>query len=292
MQGTSRLLAGVLIGALALIGALISGCGSSSSSSNTPTEMKFGVSESGKTATFSVPKSAEGGLVTLKLVNNGKAPHGLQLIQYTGNHTGKEALEEVASENEKIPDWIKAEGGIGSVEGGKTGEATLNLPGGNYVIVDATALNGEGGQKPATAEMKLSEGTTGELPSTPATVTAEETGKDRYAWKVSGLKVGENEVTFNSEGEKALHMIIAVPVNGKAPPLKEIESDLKKNGPPPAFVDFEDAQATAVIDGGLSQTLNLDLKKPGEYIFFCPMTDRDGGKPHFEEGLLAVEQVH
>jgi hypothetical protein len=55
--------------------------------------------------------------------------------------------------------------------------------------------------------------------------------------------------------------------------------------------EAENAQATAVLDGGLSQRLTLDLKKPGEYIFFCPMTDRDGGSPHFEEGLLAVEHV-
>ena len=40
-----------------------------------------------------------------------------------------------------------------------------------------------------------------------------------------------------------------------------------------------------------SQTTTLDLKKPGQYIFFCPLTDRDGGKPHDQEGLLTVETV-
>jgi hypothetical protein len=69
-----------------------------------------------------------------------------------------------------------------------------------------------------------------------------------------------------------------------------IEKELAKEGPPPSYVDFEGAQSTAILDGGRSQTTTLDLK-PGRYLFFCPLTDRDGGKPHFEEGLLAVETV-
>ncbi len=41
----------------------------------------------------------------------------------------------------------------------------------------------------------------------------------------------------------------------------------------------------------LSQTTELDLKKPGQYVFFCPLTDRDGGKPHDQEGLLKIVTV-
>jgi hypothetical protein len=276
------------IAVMAASAILVGGCGSSS---DTPSHLKLSVSESGKKASFTTPKSAEGGLVEVDLSNQGKAPHGVQFVRYTGNHTAEEALKEVSGESEETPDWLRAQGGIGAVQGGKSDTATLNLPEGNYVLIDAAAFSGGEGP-PATAEMKINSGSEGSLPDTPATVVADETGKDKYAWDISGLKAGENQITFESKGDEALHLIIAVPVKGKAPPLSTIKKDLGKEGPPPSYVDFEAAQSTAILDGGLSQTTTLDLEKPGEYIFFCPLQDRDGGKSHDQEGLLKVETVH
>jgi hypothetical protein len=267
---------------------VIAGCGGSSGSDE-PTVLKIGVSEQGKEASFELPKSAEGGLVEVKLTNEGKAPHGVQFVRFTEGHTEQEVLKELGGESEKTPDWIRGEGGIGAVGPGETGSATLNLEEGDFVVVDAASF-GEGGP-PATAPLKVTEGEEGDLPDTEGTVTAEEAGHDKYAWDISGLKAGKDEVTFNSEGDEALHLIIAVPVKGKAPSVDQIKKDLaKESGPPPSYVEFEKAQSTAILDGGKSQTTTLDLKK-GEYIFFCPLTDRDGGKSHDQEGLLAVENV-
>jgi hypothetical protein len=284
---------GILSAALAITALIvclgIAGCGSSDDEASNPTPLKVGVSEQGKKAAFSVPKSAKGGLVAVTLSNAGKAPHGVQFVRYTGNHSAEEALKEVASESKETPEWLRGQGGIGSVAGGKSGKATLNLPAGNYVLIDAASF-GEGGP-PATAELKVTEGEEGDLPSTPGSVTAAETGHDKFEWEISGLKAGENEITFNSEGDESIHLIIAVPLKGKVPPLSQIKKDLSSEGPPPSYVDFEGGQSTAILDGGLSQTTTLDLKKPGQYLFFCPLTDRDGGKSHDQEGLLAVETV-
>jgi hypothetical protein len=269
---------------VALATAAIAGCGGSSSSN--PVSLKVGIGEQGKEAVFTAPKSIEGGLVELTVTNEGKAPHGVQLIRYTGGHTPQEVLEIVSGETKKIPDWIRGEGGIGGVEPGKTASGTLNLEAGNFLIADSEM---EGKSK--TAEMKVTEGDEGDLPSTEGTVTAEEKGEDEYAWDISGLKAGKNQITFNAEGEKALHLIIAVPLKGKVPPLSQIKKEIGKNGPPPSYIDFEGGvQSTAVLDGGKSQTTPLNLKS-GEYLFFCPLTDRDGGKSHDQEGLLAVEKV-
>lgn len=101
-----------------------------------------------------------------------------------------------------------------------------------------------------------------------------------------------NEITFDSKGRQADHPIIAVPLKGKVPPLSQIQKALGKEGaPPPPYVEPRGIQSSAVLEGGLSQTATLELKKPGKYLFFCPLTDRDGGKPHFEEGLIAVQTV-
>jgi hypothetical protein len=270
--------------------ALIAGCGGSSDSSDSPSTLSLKISEKGQKASYQVPKSAPGGLVAVNLANQGKAPHGVQFIQYTGGHSQADVLKQIGSNSNKIPSWIKLWGGIGSVLPGQTDTADVNLPAGNYVIADPVSFSDPNGS-PATAPLKLTAGTSGDLPSTPATVTAANPAKDKFKWEISGLTSGSNNVTFNSKGKEAVHIILAVPVKGKAPPLSQIKTDLASNGPPPPYADVQNAQSTAILDGGASQTTSLDLKKPGQYLFFCPLSDRDGGKPHFEEGLLKLQTV-
>src|SRR6058998_634613 len=164
-------------------GLMVAGCGGGGN--DTPTNLNISIS--GKKAAFNAPSSAEGGLVTLKLTNNGSLPHGLQFIQYTGDHTVADVKTQLASNSNKIPDWIKLPGGINGVPAGQTGKATLNLPGGNYLMVDAAALGGQSSGPPATSPIKISGGSTGDLPDTDAQVTADSLGDDEYKWDVSGL---------------------------------------------------------------------------------------------------------
>jgi plastocyanin len=281
---------------LATIGvaAAIAGCGGGSSSNDNPTPLSLKISENGKAAAFQAPKTAKGGLVKVSLANQGKAPHGVQFIQYTGGHTMQDVLQQLGSNSNVIPPWAKLEGGIGSVAPGQTGTATVNLPEGNYVLVDAAALGGPGPSSgpPATAGLTLSGGSAGDLPSTSANVTADSIADDKFKWDISGLKTGTNQVTFDSKGDNTVHTIVAVPIKGQAPPLSQIQQDLAKNGPPPSYIDPSGIQSSAILDGGNSQTTTLDLKTPGQYLFFCPLHDRDGkGKSHDQEGLLAVETV-
>jgi hypothetical protein len=280
--GRLLLIASAAVGLL-----LLAGCGDGGTEA---TKVSMSISEQGKKASFTVPKSAKGGLVDLSVKNNGRAPHGVQLVQYTGDHSAADALKVVAAGSNKTPDWIRGQGGTPAIPGGQSDTATLNLAAGNYLVIDSAALGPSSGGPPATAEVKFTSGDTGDLPSTPATVIADEVGKDKFAWDISGLKSGKNQITFDSKGKDALHLIIAAPVKGKAPSLSKIKADLG-SGPPPSYLDLNNAQSTAILDGGLSQTTTLDLKKSGQYVFFCPLTDRDGGKTHDQEGLLKTVDI-
>ncbi len=278
-----------MLAAAAVTGVVaIAGCGGSSSTE--ASKLSLSISEQGQAASFKAPKSAKGGLVDVSFKNDGKAPHGVQFVQYTGNHTSDDVLKQLGTNSPKTPDWIRGLGGVPSIPGGKSDSATVNLPEGNYVLIDASALGGPSSGPPASAGMKFTSGDTGDLPSTDATLKAATAGKDKYAWDISGLKSGRNQVTFESEGDHALHLIAAVPLKGKVPPNSQIIKDLSKNGPPPPYVDANNFQSTPILDGGKSQTLTLNLK-PGKYLFFCPITDRDGGKPHDQEGLLKTVTV-
>ena len=114
MQRPGMWIACFLIASAGLLAA-----GSGAATSNSATTLKMSIGESGKSASFKAPKTAEGGLVDVKLTNDGKAPHGVQFIQYTGDHTMQDVLKALASNSNVIPSWAKLNGGIGSVARGR-----------------------------------------------------------------------------------------------------------------------------------------------------------------------------
>ena len=59
----------------------------------------------------------------------------------------------------------------------------------------------------------------------------------------------------------------------------------------PLAIDPTSFASTAALDSGTSQVTTISFSKPGTYVIFCPLHDRDGGKPHFEEGLLKTVDV-
>jgi hypothetical protein len=61
-----------------------------------------------------------------------------------------------------------------------------------------------------------------------------------------------------------------------------------EEGEPP----FDEAgnAGTAVIDGGRSQVVDLDLDS-GSYALVCFVTDREGGEPHVAQGMITEAEV-
>ena len=282
------LLGGAAIAATAIA---VAGCGGSDSSSE-PSTLDITATDSGQGKDYALkaPKTADGGLVEVKLTNEGKVNHSAQLIRLEGDHTVQDALAVIGGNSGKIPDWLRAEGGVEEVPAGESSTATVNLESGSYAVVD-DADNGAKGP-PATASFQVSGGSSGDLPSTDTIVTAASTGKDKWDWQVDGdLASGDNEITFKAEGKDALHDLIAAPVKGNAS-VDEIKKELEsQSGGPPQTIDIDNTATAAVLDGGKSAVVHLNLKQPGKYALICFLTDRDGGKPHFEEGLLKEVEV-
>jgi hypothetical protein len=285
-------IAALMVGVLPL-----AGCGSSdknkkdsgtSGSTSSGSKFEVTVSETGKTAKYSVPSTVKGGLVTETLVNHGKAPHGGQLVRIEGNHTAQEALKVVGGNSDKTPDWVRGEGGVGGAAPGAPSEATVVLPPGKYLVGD---FGGPSEGKPGYAQFTVTAGKGGSLPSTPTTVTAANPGKDKYKWDISGdLKAGKNTITFDSKGKEAIHLIAAARVTGKHSNAELVKA-VGSNGKPPSYLDQTSFVTSSVLDGGKSEVTSFDFRKPGRYVLFCPLTDREGGKSHEKEGLLTQVDV-
>ena len=241
----------------------------------------------GKAAKLTGIKDVEGGVVTIDFTNQGKVPADFQLVRVDGNQTVDDVLKITNSDSEgtPIPTWLHGAGGSGGIKPGQTTQSSQVLPEGKYYAL-ASPEGEDENAKPSTVAFEVSGGGEGELAATDATITALE-----YNFQTSGLKTGKNTITFDNTG-KELHHVIAAPIlPGKT--LEDVKKFASSDGPPsgPPPIDFDNGFSTAVIDGGVKQVTQLDLKKPGKYALLCFIQDRAGGPPHVAKGMLAETTV-
>jgi len=284
------------MGALALgSGGLLAGCGDDDdkdAAAAKPVAFAIEATAEGKTKkALEFPATIKSGLATITLKNSDSVPRAAGFIRLVGDHTVDEAIKATGGEGTPIPPWVEDGGGVSTVKPGETATVTQVLAPGRYAISDDETAGGQGeGKTYAELGAKGEFTVTGpasdaELPAQPATLTATDDGDKEYGFEFKGLKAGPNEVRFENTGEE-LHHAIMLPLN-KGATIDDAEaafaSDAPPKGPPP--VDFEGLIGTQVIDGGIAQNIELDLKA-GKYAVICFIQDREGGMPHVSKGMI------
>jgi plastocyanin len=288
MLGRSSLVRTALALALGVSALGVAACGDDDDSDGSGSKsqtLNASVDAAGKVTGI---KSVEAGLVKLDFKNNAKVPYDLQIVKVDGNQTAADVLKITDSDSEggKIPGWLHAAGGVGTIPPGQSGTATQVLEPGNYHVLAEPEAEGNRGPRPTTASFEVTGSPSdATLPQTDATIDAFE-----YSFKSNGLKAGSNEVTFSNTGRE-LHHVIAAPIQpGKtlADAKKFFTTEGESSGPPP--VDFENGFNTVVLDGGAKQVTTLNLKS-GKYAFVCFLPDRAGGPPHVAKGMITEVDV-
>jgi hypothetical protein len=273
-----------------LLGGFV-GCGGGGGDDQTrkTARLSIVISDAGGVAKYAVPASSQGGRVQLRLANRGRTGHPVQLLRLDGDHTAAEAFAVLRGNPDRIPDWLRAEGGLGPLGPGHTVDVALDLPAGRYVVTDLPRRGSP--RDPPHTEFRLTGGPGGRLTPTSTTIEAAALGPGRYAWKVSGagLRSGRNRVTFRSQGAQALHLIATFRLRDAHASRAQILRALRASLPTARIA--ESYFATATLDGGQAQTTILPMGRPGRYVLFCPLSDRAGRRPHFEEGLLTTIEV-
>ncbi len=269
-----RALTGALVAA-ALAAGLLAACGGDDDEAQSLTFEVNGTNVTG-------PSSAETGEAELTLDNSGKKDGDLQFFRVQGDRSQQEFIRGVSPvfNGGPFPDWITGGGGVGTTAGGESQVVTQVLEPGTYFALNTTAL-----RAPPEPGTLYSFDVTGEAADEELEADATVETID-YGFKTNGLEVGENEVLFTNTGAQPHHILAAKLNEGvtAADAEKRFKAPPSQSGPPP--FDEESGEDTAVVEGGGSQLVTLDFEEPGKYVFFCFISDRQGGPPHVEKGMV------
>jgi hypothetical protein len=223
------------------------------------------------------PSSIEAGAVQVEFTNSTDDDAGVTLIRVEGDHSAEEAREagEAWGDGGKpLPEWITFEGGSGSVSPGKSFSAVQELSAGIYLGIDIDSNK--------FTEFEVTGDGEGELPSTDGQIDAVE-----YSFDSSGLKAGNQQVTFTNEGKEP-HFALAAPIKpGKT--IEDVRKSLQDESGPPPIIEAKTV-STGLLDGGRSQVVDLELQK-GDYALVCFVADREGGPPHAFKGMVSEAVV-
>jgi plastocyanin len=259
----------------------LAACGGDDNQAQTLTLTASG---SGKNVEIQTPESADTGLAEITLDNGTEGPVDAQMLRVTGDHAPAEVIKAFAAtfEGKPIPDWLYAGGGIGTVGPNATGTVTENLEPGTYYVIN-TEAGGPPDPKTVPAFEVTGEASEEELPQADATVQAID-----YGFEATGLKSGENQIRFENVGAQPHHIIASPLVEGTS--TKAARAFLLSGKGRPV-VEEKGTDTTAVIEGGDSQNATLVFNKPGEYVLYCFITDRQGGPPHVAQGMVDKVEV-
>jgi hypothetical protein len=277
-QVSSRLpIRAALCAAFAAIVALaFAACGEESDQ-----ELTFELTGSGKSAKFTSPESADSGKAKITFTNSSDSASDMQLIRIEGDHTPEEVVVGLgkAMRGGPFPDWFFAGGGTAVVRPGKSAIVTQVLEPGTYY---ALSTAGNGPDPGSLASLEVTGDESDDELEADTTVTASE-----YQFEADGLRAGENEIDFHNAGVQPHHLLISKLIGDAT--AEDVKKAIKSGSSKPPIEEIG-GLATAVIEGGESQLVDFDLK-PGRYVFYCFISDRQGGPPHAVKGMVDEFEV-
>ena len=235
-----------------------------------------------KDFSYDAPDTITGGMVTIRLVNQGPDLHHIQLLKLSDGKTVADLTEgfKHMKPTDPPPPWVHDVAGPNTpVPGGET-SITEQLEPGNYALV--CFISGADKvphmMKGMIRALTVLPATGPSAPAPTADVTV--TMKD-YAWEITpALTPGKHVLKLENQAEQSHEMVIALLEPGKkaADLAKWIDN---QQGPPPA----KPMGGISGMAKGAVVYVPVDLPA-GEYGLYCFLPDAKDGKMHLEHGMM------
>lgn len=258
--------------------------GSESASATAPASPNV-VTVIAKEYSFEAPAQIPAGLTTIRLVDEGKELHHVQLVKLEDGKTFEDFAQAVKHPGPP-PTWAVEDGGPNPPRpGGGIAEVTQVLEPGNYVLAcfvpsaDGMPHIAKGMMRPITVTPASAASATEPVADIVMTL-------NDYGFELSKpLTPGKHVIRIENAGQQAHELVLARMAPGKkaADLARWVE---KMAGPPPA----EPLGGIAGIHPGGHGYITVDLT-PGNYGFLCFILDAKDGKPHVAHGMMEDVKV-
>lgn len=235
---------------------------------------------------FQFPDSIPAGLVTFRLVNDGKQNHHMTVVRLDSGHTADEAFSALRKAGRGVrPSWMHFVGGPNEVDPGDASNATLLLDPGSYLAFceipgpDPVPHFAKGMVKAFTVTPPEREA---ELPASDLTITLHDYGFDFSR----PLTRGHHVIAVKNTASQPHMLVIHREEPGQG--LKEFLAWAQD--PHGAPQPGEGWGGVTTIAPGTTVVFEQDYP-PGHYFLICFTPDAKDGKPHFLHGMQKELEV-
>lgn len=235
-----------------------------------------------KDFSYDAPDTITGGMVTIKLVNQGPDLHHIQLMKLSDGKTVADLTEGLKhmKPTDPPPPWAHEVAGPNTPIPSGEVSLTENLEAGNYAIICFIpgADHIPHAMKGMVKGLTVLPASAAAAPAPTADVTV--VLKD-YAWDITpALTAGKHVLRIENQAAQAHELVLAQLAPGKK--AQELAAWIEnQKGPPPGKPM---GGITGMAQGGVAY-LSVDLE-PGEYGLFCFLPDAKDGKPHIAHGMI------
>ena len=249
---------------------------------STPTPQINKVSFTAVDYGFNGPASISAGMTTITLVNEGQELHHQQLVKLAEGMTAQDLLGALDPEAEGPPPGISISGGVAALAPGVTGQVTLNLEVGNYIMVCFIPdTNGVPHVALGMVTPLAVTEATGPLVAEPPTDL--ELDMFDFGFGLSApIASGSQTIGITNTGQQD-HEAFLVQLDPGVTAM-EFVAAVEPGAPPgrPPGLALGGFQA---IDPGGRSTFTVDFTT-GNYALICFVNDPETGAPHFVLGML------
>src|SRR5438270_10786137 len=237
---------------------------------------------------FVAPASIAAGTTTVRLVNDGKEPHQISIVQLEKGKTLADFV--AAAKSNKPTPWAVGVGGPNTAGPGQTIDATVTLDGGNYLLLCWVPSPGSGVPhlvkgmiQPLTVTAPGGVTQAG-APKSYVTEAAPDVHLELadYGFKFSKpLTAGKHTIHVMNTAAQEHEAVMMKLVSGKS--MKDVDAWFASGmkGPAPMAA----LPGMAGLGKGRTATFTTNLT-PGHYGIICYIPDAKDGKPHVLHGMV------